>query len=491
LTRLSIDITVPVLNEERAIEKSLITLVSYLSTHCPYDWYVTVVDNGSTDRTWAIADAYAATDARLRTIRLDRRGRGGALKAAWSTSTADVVAYMDVDLSTDLDALLPLLRPIVDDEADLSIGSRLATGARTKRSLQREIISRAYNMITRTVLGYHIRDAQCGFKAIRSNLARELIPLIEDDSWFFDTELLFLAWQRGLRINEVPVRWVEDDDSRVRIVKTALDDLKGIMRIRRNRNQNARNRSGSRGTPTHSPHPTLQEGRSVDFDRFAHDYEDAVDDSISFTGRNSAFFAGRKVEVLSEIVKSCVGALDDVTALDVGCGTGTTDRFLAPLVKGFHGVDISEEMLEKARVHVPEGTFHWYDGGKLPFLDESFDLVVAICVLHHVPVSQRFKFVSEMVRVTRSDGLVAVFEHNPMNPLTRHAVNTCDLDKGVVLLPSRETLGLLREAAHREPAQRHFLFSPFGGHLGRAVDRRLRHVPLGGQYVAWVQPDER
>jgi SAM-dependent methyltransferase len=487
MARSSVDIVVPVLNEERAIEGSLTTLVSFLSAECPYDWYITVVDNGSTDQTWSIAHAFAATESRLRTIQLDRPGRGGALKAAWSTSTADVVAYMDVDLSTGLETLFPLLQPIVDGEADVSIGSRLAPEADIERSFQREVISRIYNLITRAALGYHIRDAQCGFKAIRSDLARELIPRIEDDGWFFDTELLFLAWQQGLRINEAPVRWVEDNDSRVRIVKTAIDDLRGIWRIRRNAKTSSLPLGSS---PTHTRHVSPREGdelRPFEFDGFAANYEESVDHSISFTGRDSAFFANRKVEVLDEIVRDRVGPLAELSVLDVGCGTGTTDQFLVSRVGGLHGVDISEEMLEKARANVPSGTFRWYDGEKLPFRDETFDVVLAICVLHHVPVAQRFKLVSEMVRVTRSHGVVAIFEHNPLNPMTRHAVNSCELDRDATLLASRETLKLLKDAAQRQPEHHHYLFSPFGGEVGRTLDRRLRRLPLGGQYVAWVQ----
>jgi len=205
----------------------------------------------------------------------------------------------------------------------------------------------------------------------------------------------------------------------------------------------------------------------VDFDRYASGYVDDVDRSVSFTGRNSAFYARRKVELLEEIVQQGSRSLEGLSLLDVGCGTGTTDRLLAPRVRSLHGVDVSAEMLVRARQNVPEAQFSWYDGATLPFDDGSFDVVVAICVLHHVPLSQRDRVVSEMVRVCRSEGFVAVFEHNPYNPLTRHAVNTCELD---------------RDAEHR-----HYLFSPLGGRSGRSLDRHLRKIPLGGQYVSWVR----
>ena len=490
VTRTSVDITIPVLNEEGSLLSTLTTLASHLDTQCPYDWCITVADNGSTDETFELATAFAAANPRTRVIRLEERGRGRALKQAWSTSTADVVAYMDVDLSTGLESLRPLLDPVVDGRCEVSIGSRLAPGAEIARTLQRELISRIYNLLARNALHYGVADAQCGFKAIRTTLACDLIPRIEDNGWFFDTELLALAHRSGARINEVPVRWIEDQDSRVRILTTASDDLKGIWRLwqdgRRDRTEGA-DRIPQTGRDAFSSPVVEEEGRRVDFDTYATAYEDIVDRSVSFTGRDAGFFARRKVELLEEIVRPRLGSLQGLSLLDVGCGTGTTDRHFAPRVRRLHGVDVSEEMLVHARRTVPTAEFSWYDGDKLPFADESFDVVVGICMMHHVSVSERFKVVSEMVRVTRPEGVVAVFEHNPFNPLTRHAVNTCALDQNVVLLPSHRTVELLRDAADVEPDVRHFLFSPLGGALGCSLDRHLRRVPLGGQYVAWVQ----
>jgi ubiquinone/menaquinone biosynthesis C-methylase UbiE len=230
-----------------------------------------------------------------------------------------------------------------------------------------------------------------------------------------------------------------------------------------------------------------EDGGAADFDRYAKGYEDDVDRSVAFTGRNSAFYARRKVEILAELVRPDPGPLHGLSLLDVGCGTGTTDQLLAPRVRELHGVDISEEMLIQAQRNVPEAQFSWYDGETLPFDDGAFDVVVAICVLHHVPASMRSKVVSEMVRVTRRQGVVAVFEHNPYNPLTRHAVNTCELDRDAVLLPPRETIALLKGSAEVQPEHRHYLFSPLGGATACWLDRRLRKIPLGGQYVAWVQ----
>ncbi len=236
---------------------------------------------------------------------------------------------------------------------------------------------------------------------------------------------------------------------------------------------------------TGTPLGVKEEGWGAEFDSHAVRYEEVVDQSVSFTGRDSAFFAARRVEILESIVRP--HPLEGLSVLDVGCGTGTTDRLLRPRVGSLFGLDMSEEMLAKARTNAPDADFGWYDGDGLPFPDEVFDVVMTICVLHHVPISSRVKFISEMVRVARPAGVVAIFEHNPLNPLTRHAVNRCELDRDAVLLSSRETMTLLRYTAESEPSLRHFLFSPLGGPVGRALDRSLQRVPLGGQYVASVR----
>jgi glycosyltransferase involved in cell wall biosynthesis len=193
---------------------------------------ITIADNASVDGTLTVANGLASELRGVRVLHLDQKGRGRALKAAWLASEAAVVAYMDVDLSTDLKALLPLVAPLVSGHSDLATGSRLARGARTKRGPKREFISRAYMLVLRLSLGVGFTDAQCGFKAVRADVAKRVLPLVEDNTWFFDTELLVLAQRGGLRVHEVPVDWTDDPDSRVKIVKTALDDLRGVWRLR-------------------------------------------------------------------------------------------------------------------------------------------------------------------------------------------------------------------------------------------------------------------
>jgi len=233
LPTVDVEIVIPVYNEEAGLEASIVRLHRYLRDNFRLTWVITIADNASQDQTWGIACRLAGNLDGVRAVHLDQKGRGRALRAVWSTSRASVVAYMDVDLSTDLDALLPLVAPLLTGHSDVAIGSRLAPGARVVRGPKREVISRSYNMILRATLHNGFSDAQCGFKAVRADVAQALLPLVEDNGWFFDTELLVLAEHNGLRIHEVPVDWVDDPDSRVRVASTAMDDLRGIWRMLR------------------------------------------------------------------------------------------------------------------------------------------------------------------------------------------------------------------------------------------------------------------
>jgi putative flippase GtrA len=228
-----LDVVIPVYNEERDLEPCVRHLHTYLTEHFPYRFRVTIADNASTDGTLAIAERLAAELPEVTAVHLTRKGRGRALQAVWSTSDAAVLAYMDVDLSTDLAALSPLAAAVLSGHSDLAIGSRLARGAQVVRGPKRELISRGYNLLLRGTLAARFTDAQCGFKAIRADVARRLLPHVNDTGWFFDTELLVIAQRSGLRIHEVPVDWVDDPDSRVDIVATAVADLKGIVRLGR------------------------------------------------------------------------------------------------------------------------------------------------------------------------------------------------------------------------------------------------------------------
>jgi len=226
-----LDVVVPVYNEQTALRESVQRLHRHLTEQLPFTFRITIADNASIDDTPAVAARLAAELPQVQVRRLEEKGRGRALHTVWLESDAPVLAYMDVDLSTDLAALLPLVAPLISGHSDIAIGTRLARTSRVVRGPKREIISRCYNFILRSTLSAGFSDAQCGFKAIRGDVAHALLPLIEDTGWFFDTELLVLAERSGLRIHEVPVDWVDDPDSRVDIVATALADLRGVARL--------------------------------------------------------------------------------------------------------------------------------------------------------------------------------------------------------------------------------------------------------------------
>jgi len=227
-----LDIVIPVHNEERTLVTSVETVRAHLQ-RLPFSSRITIANNASTDGTELLGQQLAHRHDDVRIVTLTQKGRGRALKHVWSRSDAEVLVYMDVDLSTDLNALLPLVAPLLSGHSDLAIGSRLARSSRTVRGPKRELISRSYNVLLRGALRARFSDAQCGFKAIRRDVAAQLLPIVEDDDWFFDTEMLVIAERAGLRIHEVPVDWVDDPDSRVDIVRTALADLRGIVRIGR------------------------------------------------------------------------------------------------------------------------------------------------------------------------------------------------------------------------------------------------------------------
>ena len=236
---LTVDIVLPVFNEAHMFEQSVTKLHKYLASNLPYKWRIVIADNGSTDGTAAIARRLAERYPEIRLLQLPEKGRGRALKQAWVSSKADILAYMDIDLSTNLDSFEPMIAPLITGDAGLATGSRLMKQSRTTRGFKREFISRCYNRIIRTTMKTKFVDAQCGFKAIRRDVAQKLLPHIKDTAWFFDTELLVKAEYNGYKIHEEPVEWIEDTDSRVDVVKTATEDIKGLSRVRQEYGQSS------------------------------------------------------------------------------------------------------------------------------------------------------------------------------------------------------------------------------------------------------------
>jgi glycosyltransferase involved in cell wall biosynthesis len=228
----TLDVVLPVYNEEHVLERSVRALHDFLSDNLLYEWRIVIADNGSRDRTFEIAETLAGALDNIVAQHIPEPGRGRALSRAWMDSKADVLSYMDIDLSTDLEAFPRLVSAVADRGFDLAAGTRLGPGAETTRSLKREVLSRGFVLLTNLLFQTSLRDTQCGFKAVRGECARALLPHIRDTGWFWDTELLLLAAKGGWRVTFVPVRWVEDKDSRVRVASTVWRDLKGLARMR-------------------------------------------------------------------------------------------------------------------------------------------------------------------------------------------------------------------------------------------------------------------
>lgn len=230
----TVEVVIPVYNEERALPQSIPVLKEFLeSEKFPYDWRILIADNASTDSTPDVGRRLEQeSGGKVKYVRIERKGRGYALKQVWPSSPMDIVSYMDVDLSTGIEAFPALIRAIADEGYDVAVGSRLVKGAEVSRSLKRRVLTFGYNTMIRSMFLIRFSDAQCGFKAVSRDVARTIVPLIEDNNWFFDTELLILAEKSGYRVKDVPVRWIEDTDSRVNIVATVSEDVQGLIRMR-------------------------------------------------------------------------------------------------------------------------------------------------------------------------------------------------------------------------------------------------------------------
>jgi len=233
LAEMTVDVVIPVLNEAHVLARSVATARAFLAEHLQARWRVVIVDNGSSDGTSDVAQRLEKEHPDVAYMRLDLRGRGRALRHAWTESPADVVGYMDVDLSTELAAVPRAVKALAEDGYDIAIGSRLMRGSQTRRKFKREFISQCYNLFVKAVLFTRFSDAQCGFKFVTREVVDRIVPQVKDQSWFFDTEMLVLAEKQGYRIKDLPVIWLEDDDSRVKIIRTAWDDIQGVLRLRR------------------------------------------------------------------------------------------------------------------------------------------------------------------------------------------------------------------------------------------------------------------
>jgi SAM-dependent methyltransferase len=228
---------------------------------------------------------------------------------------------------------------------------------------------------------------------------------------------------------------------------------------------------------------------SASFDRYRDTYEDEVEHAIAFSGADAAFFTELKAADLTALARRRFGPVGVARALDFGCGAGALDALLAPAMGTITGVDVSQALLDVAAAANPDLEYRHYDGERLPFEEGSFDLAFASCVFHHIEPADRPAAAAELARVVRPGGIVVLYEHNPMNPLTRLAVSRCAFDEGVVLLGAASVRSLLEEAGLRPVESRFIAFFPWRGRLLRATERLLSRLPLGAQYVVAARKD--
>ncbi len=342
-----LEIVIPVYNEAQQLAASVTALRSFLDARFPLSTVVTVVDNASTDDTWTIARGLAASLPGVDALHLDQKGRGRALRAAWTASRSPVVAYMDVDLATGLEALLPLVAPLLTGHSDVAIGTRLAPGAHVVRGARREIISRGYNLVLKAALANSCSDAQCGFKALRREAVDLILPLVDDEAWFFDTEVLITAQRLGLRIHEVPVDWVDDLDSRVAVVRTAWLDACGVARMMTPASRRRAARSRRLRTVTPAPSVTVAPSSPIDQSAVTGSSRPAnevfADELLRFAGVG---LVSTLAYVLGfALLEPWVGAYAANAVAIIACSLGNTAAHRGMTGTARHGLDRPHRML--------------------------------------------------------------------------------------------------------------------------------------------------
>lgn len=230
---ISVDIVLPVYNEEKILKKNVLRLMSFLKNNIRQNWKIIISNNGSTDRTINIAKELAAKHTEIGYLDLSEKGKGRAIREAWLQSDANIVSFMDIDLSSDIRFFPDLISSIIKEEYDIVIGSRILKGAQVKRSIKREFASRFYNLLLKFVFRTKIYDTHCGFKAMKKNAADDILPETENQKFFFDTELLIIAEKKGYKIKEIPIKWIEDSESKVKTISLGIKYLLGIIQLRR------------------------------------------------------------------------------------------------------------------------------------------------------------------------------------------------------------------------------------------------------------------
>ncbi|MBD3359736.1 MAG: glycosyltransferase [Candidatus Buchananbacteria bacterium] len=226
-------LALPVYNEEKVLEKSVLKLYNYFKNNIKDDWQIVIVNNASIDKTKKVADSLAQKFLKVDSLNLEDKGRGNALKNVWQKYEADIYAYCDIDLATDIFAFKKLFNSIINGSANIAIGARYIKGSQTKRTLNRLIYSKVYIFLVRLFFPTKIKDFQCGFKAVDKKTVSEILPLVKDKEWFFDTELLLIAEKNDFKIKEIAVQWKENPETKVKFIRTIYDYIENLIKFKK------------------------------------------------------------------------------------------------------------------------------------------------------------------------------------------------------------------------------------------------------------------
>lgn len=472
--KIKIEIDIPVYNEEACLEKNINKLIAFLkSNNFAFTYKIVIIDNGSTDKTANIALGLENRYPEIEYLKINQRGRGRALKSAWQLSSADIVSYMDVDLSTNLKSFNELINLVSGGGYDIVTGSRMLPESKVRRSIKRELISRGYIFCLKNFLKVSFDDAQCGFKALNRKVIANILPQVIDQEWFFDSELLFRCQQANYKIKEIPIEWLEDKNSKVKIIPTTINYLSSLKRLKKEFNQK-----------THS---------QTEFDNYAKNYNYGLDNNFKkiFGDQPDDFFKP-KVDWLKNFFKKTYNPLENtIELLDLGCGTGLFIKKINDLKLNINlsGADTSIKMLAEAKLILNDNlknNLHLITDNYSNLPQNHFDIITISSVLHHIDKSERLNILNNLTKLLKPNGYLIIFEHNPLNPITNVVVKTTKIDKNAILLKPKEIRNYFNKITNIKFINLNYLmfFPPrFNNELINFLERKIIKLPLGGQYV--------
>lgn len=455
-----ISLVIPIYNEADHIEDAIEQILTVLE-RMNKEYEIILAEDGSTDGSSEIADRLAAVNPRIRhSYSQTRLGRGKALRVAFMEAKGDIVLFMDADLSTNLRHVSELIEKI-DEGYDIAVGSKMIHGAKVDRPLIRAVVSKTYNWFVRRLFDVTLTDMQIGFKAFRRSRLMPLLDEVEANHWFWDTEVMLRAARKGYRIAEIPVEWTQGPDSKFNLIQDITSVAISLLRLR---------------LTFLFEKPRCTSSASYDFNAGATEYD-------TILGESHKYYVQLKVGLLQEELKHRMGSVLSLSLLDVGCGTGLAENLLGMRERYLIGLDLAGDMLQIAKARCAYASYVCADSvGGIPFPDNTFDVVFCFALMHHLAQDQRQRAIREIARVTKPNGYVFTFEHNPANPFVRHIVRGCAVDEGIELIRPAEMVRLHRDVGLHVVSVKYLVFFPRMLSLLRSLESLLYWIPFGGQY---------